>query len=170
MKKFLLIVFVLFLFVFMGLWKLSMTVSTMPEYEHPASVRFFETGIMDAGDYTGPHGSDIIPLVSVRRLSKGYKIGVIFLSKTAGREVVLKTVGLKSKRLNLTRQINEPLRLDKLDKGFYDAYKVVFDGLDEANFPRSVKNFDLIVNYEIDGRVYDVEFDVIRREIGVPIH
>ena len=147
-----------------------MTVSTVPKYEHPASVRFFETGIMDAPDYNGPNGSDIYPLVSVRRLSKGYKNLVIFSSKTESYEVVLKTVDLKSKRLNLKRQINEPLRLDTLDKGFYDAYKVVFEGLDEAKFPPSVKDFDIIVDYEIDGQASDIAFNIVRREIGVPIH
>ena len=61
-------------------------------------------------------------------------------------------------------------RLDTLDKGFYDAYKVVFEGLDEAKFPPSVKDFDIIVDYEIDGRAYDIAFNIVRREIGVPIH
>lgn len=87
-----------------------------------------------------------------------------------GHEIIIRSVELKSKTLDLKTEFSEPVYIETADGDFFDAYKMVFDSLDESKFPPSVKHFKLIVVYELDGQTHDISFKVKRREIGVPIH
>ena len=140
-------------------------------YEHAPSIKYFETRIIENENLNGPPGSTVFSTISVSNtLDDDYKIWLNFYAKKRGQKLVIETVDLKSRTLNLSKNFTDEYFFETESNGIFKASKLVFESLPRESFPKTVTKVDVSVNYRLNDASHTVLFVLDRYEFPAPIH